>query len=480
MRPTFPRGTDNMPTIEAMTAERDQLDARLKTLADTGRPEDQPEFDRLLGERTALNDTIERHQSIRRSAERGHVEHSQGPTVIRKAYGGNPWDGPAAGPAEIHDRAKAAMDCGTHLPHHVRQTVTELVEREEPFTFGPSVARWALETSAPAYERAFASFLRNPERGHLEWSEDERIAWANVQTVMRSMSTTNASAILPTALDPAVILTNSGTGEVGAVGNIIRTEVTATSPWAGVTSSGSTFSWDTEGAEVSDDSPTLVSKTVPLYPARGFIAATFEQVYSAGDGFANEITKILTDGMSNLVETAMVTGSGSSQPTGIFTALDAIGGAQELVSTTAAQIGVEDLDAVYEALSPRFRNRAVWVMAPKWLNAIRNLGTAVSNSFTVDLSAGVPQSLYGRPVIVSGDAPTTTTTTALDQRLVFFDPTQYLRALGVGSGVEFISNLFGTSAGRPTGHRGWFMHARVGGDLLISQSGILLMDKTSA
>ncbi|HZM74660.1 MAG TPA: hypothetical protein VFC19_02980 [Candidatus Limnocylindrales bacterium] len=41
--------------------------------------------------------------------------------------------------------------------------------------------------------------------------------------------------------------------------------------WKGITSAGVTWSFDTEAAAVSDDSPTLAQPTVTVFMARGFI-----------------------------------------------------------------------------------------------------------------------------------------------------------------------------------------------------------------
>ena len=56
----------------------------------------------------------------------------------------------------------------------------------------------------------------------------------------------------------------------------------------------------------------------------------------------------------------------------------------------------------------------------------------------------------------SDDAPTTQTTTALDQEILLGDFSQFVVADRLGSSAEFIPHLFSTSNGRPTGERGMF------------------------
>jgi HK97 family phage major capsid protein len=58
----------------------------------------------------------------------------------------------------------------------------------------------------------------------------------------------------------------------------------------------------------------------------------------------------------------------------------------------------------------------------------------------------------------------TSTTTLSANLLVVGDFSNYVIARRSGMTVEFVPNLFDTASGRPTGSRGWFAHARIGGN----------------
>ena len=125
-------------------------------------------------------------------------------------------------------------------------------------------------------------------------------------------------------LDPTLILTNNG------VSNAIRAisrNVTLTggaNKWNGVTTAGATASWDAELTEVSDDTPTVGPAQIPVYAAKALIMASIESFEDIA-GLTADVQMILADARDRLEAVAHATGSGSGQPTGIFTALaDAI------------------------------------------------------------------------------------------------------------------------------------------------------------
>ena len=209
--------------------------------------------------------------------------------------------------------------------------------------------------------------------------------------------------------------------------------------WNGVTSAGVTMSWDAELAEVSDDSPTVAAAQVPTYTAAGLVQASF-QAFGDISGLASDVLMLFADARDRLEAAAHATGSGSAQPTGIFTAIT---GSQAVVSTTAATIGLVDLQAVKRALTPRFRNQATWVMAPVYGDAIKTLGTALSASYTNDLTEANTSRLLGRPVVETDDAPTTQTTTVKDAEIIFGDFSQFVTASwgGMEIGVDPYVNM---------------------------------------
>jgi predicted phage gp36 major capsid-like protein len=100
------------------------------------------------------------------------------------------------------------------LPDHAAEKATQLVEQGS--TRDRSLAaRWAVAAGDPNYLTCFAKLLTAPTRGHLLWNEREQAAYrhaAEVQSELRAMSLTDASGgfMVPLTVDPAIMLTSSG------------------------------------------------------------------------------------------------------------------------------------------------------------------------------------------------------------------------------------------------------------------------------
>lgn len=330
---------------------------------------------------------------------------------------------------------------------------------------------WAMNIlgrSRPEYESGWAKLMMG--RGH-ELTNEERAAVA-VGT------NTQGGFLVPTHLDPTIILTNSGTS------NVIRglsrvVTLTEGNVWHGVTSAGVTASFDAELAEVSDDSPSVGGPSVTLFTARAFAQASIE-AFADISALTTDILMMFADARDRLEGAKHAVGTGTAEPWGIFAALDANTNV-EIISTTAATIGEVDIHSVYRQTPIRWRGRGTWLANPLYTLAVKRLGTAVSSSYSGDLREPVSERWLGRPVVESDDAPTTQTTTANDNEIVYGDFSNFLIVDKPGSmSVDFIPHLFNTTTNLPDGRRGWFAYWRNGSDSVNDLAFRLLQDKTSA
>lgn len=324
--------------------------------------------------------------------------------------------------------------------------------------------------STDTYESAWAKVITGQ---HVRLTEEER-------TSLSTVTDANGNYLVPTHLDPSVILTNDGSSNaIRAISRVVTLTRPGDTSWQGITSAGVTASFDAQLAEVSDDSPTFGQPSIPVHKAQAFVQASIEAAEDI-PGLASELLMMFADARDRLEGAAHATGTGSDQPTGIFTALDANTNV-EIVSTTAATIGKVDLDSVYRSVPVRFRGRSSWLMNPIWALAVHNLGTALSNSYTTNLTQGSTGTLYSRPVIESDDAPSAVTTTVKDNEIIFGDFQNYVIVDKPGSfGVQYVPTMFNTSNNLPDGRVGWHATWRTGADSVNDLAFRLLQDKTSA
>jgi HK97 family phage major capsid protein len=171
-----------------------------------------------------------------------------------------------------------------------------------------------------------------------------------------------------------------------------------------------------------------------------------------------EVTKLMNDGMTQLLNTAFTTRSGVGNPTGLITALT--GGASVVNTATGGTLAAADVYAVQSSLGPRFQGNARWVGNLAILNALRQEESGNGSLLFPELRNN-PPSLLSRPVHELSVMDNTIV--AGKHLLVYGDFSQYVITQRVGSSLELIPHLFGANR-RPTGQRGAWLWARYGAD----------------
>lgn len=383
-------------------------------------------------------------------------------SVIERRFR-DPWDlsevrsglTPRQQASEIRSRALAAIEKMPASEDKRREVMTRFIERFD--TKDARMSWLALATSSEAYVRAFGKLLGSQgDKSILDKDEQD--------AVVRAMSLTDSAGgyLIPFQLDPNVI--NTADGSFNQVRQISRQVVATGDVWNGVSSAGVTGSWDGEGVEVSDDSPTLAQPTVPVHKLAIFVPISIEALQDASN-VAQEVAEMIAFEKDRLESVAFVTGSGSGQPTGIVTALDA-NAASEVATATADTLVIGDVYKLDEALPARYRQRASWLAHRAIYNDVRQF-TNGGTELWERLSADVPPQLLGRSAYEAEAMDSFTPPTAgagNDNILIFGDFQNYVIADRVGTTVEFIPHLFHTANNRPSGQRGWYAYARVGAD----------------
>jgi HK97 family phage major capsid protein len=463
--------------INLLRQEIEQLDSDMRAalyvegtdeLRDDVTPEVRAEVQAKLAERNEKVALLETHQALASAARipaRTIEPGSKGPNLLitRSAY--EVLEDRSAKPIEMADAITRSIeplvDDADKMAHARRLLKAHMRDRDW--------ARGILARSTEAYSMAFGKILLQRE---YDLTAEER-------TVLGVTTNANGKFLLPTHLDPTIILTNSGSSNVIRSLSRVVTLTDGQPAWNGVSSAGVTASWDGEVVEVSDDSPTFSQPSIDTERAQALAQASISAAEDI-QGLASSLLDLFADAKDRLEGAAHATGNGTSQPKGIFTALNADTNVQ-ITSTTAATIGLVDLHSVYRSVPVRWRGRSTWVGNPLFTLAVKALGTAVSASFTTDLTMPSAGTLLGRPLVESDDAPSTTTTTALDNELILGDFSQYVIVDRPGDmAVEYIPHLFNTTTNLPDGRRAWYATWRNGADVTTTSAFRMLVDKTSA
>ncbi|ORB26622.1 phage major capsid protein [Mycolicibacterium parafortuitum] len=374
--------------------------------------------------------------------------------------------------SELRARALSAIEYMPGASDAVRAAATEILERHD--TVDSKIARHCLVTSDPAYLRAWSKTAKNPQNPML--SPDEQQAMREAEQ-FRAMSLTDSAGgfLVPFQLDPTVIVTSSGV--YSEITEAARQVVATGDVWHGVSAAAVQWSWDAEAAEVSDDSPTFGQPSIPVYKAAGFVPISIEGIQDMAN-VTEEVGKLFAEGQRDLEGTALITGSGSGQPTGIVTALS--GTSSVVNAATDDTFALADVYALQGALPARHRRNASWLANNLIYNRVRQFDTNGGAGLWSTLGEDRAQALLGRRVLEAEamDGTITTAGAGHNYAAIFGDFSNFVVARRLGMTVELIPHLFGANR-RPTGQRGWYAWYRVGSDS-INDDAFRMLDIVSA
>ncbi len=448
--------------------EQDDLDAETRTATSGHVTELEAEAMRLADERDELEARVEKRARLAAAAgDLPKVPAVEAPTVLLERTG-DPYDPDLAARAwspaaenEVRDAAQKAIE---RVEAWELESVGDAEQRTQlarRARRNPHISRLILATGSDAYKRAFAKAIVGQ---HYLMTPDEQAA------VSRAMSLTDASGgfAVPFPIDPTLIVT--GDGSTNPVRSVARVVDIDTDSWQGVSAGPTSFSWDGEAGEVSDDASTFAQPQVTPYKAQGFVPLSIE-IGADYPGLVDDLRMLFAQGKDDLEAVAFITGSGTNQPVGIVTAIDGTG--NDISSAAADTFAAGDVYTVHETLGPKYRSRATWLANVAIINDIRQFGTSDPN-FTVDMTAAGIPSLFGRPVLEASAMDGVINATAENNVLVFGDFSNYVIADRAGFQVELVPHLFATANNRPSGQRGWYAWWRTGGDSVNDDAFVLL------
>jgi len=375
-------------------------------------------------------------------------------------------------PSEIRDAALHTIEAGAKR----YRTSPEGLERAEHLARrGVAYARHIATYGQDVYADAWAK--RMSGRDYL-LSEQEARALA-VGTA------TSAGNLVPTHLDPTIVLTNGGAyNPFRQIGRVVTLPTPGPNTWNGVTSAGVTASWDAEANQVSDDSPETANPSIPVFKGAAYVEASYEAIEDVAN-LQSEIVMMFADAKDRLESVAFATGNGTTAPQGVITALDA-NTFVEVDNTTAATLGIVDLHTAFNGLAARFRDMSTWVMSPTIKGTVEQLGTGLGGAIMNDIEQGYGGQLLGRPVALSSSFPgTPSSATAVENWLVVGDFSNYVIVDKIGLSTVYNPVVVGANQ-RPTGSAGWYAHFRTGAEVTYSGTAttnrafVLLQDITSS
>ena len=170
---------------------------------------------------------------------------------------------------EATDRALKKLEvAGSGLRSGQLDKVERMIRCHSRELDGDKIARALLASETDAYRSAFMKGIM----GMPVFTPEEARAIEQVRAA--SLTAGSGGYGVPVLIDPSIILTSQES--LNPIRGIATVKSITSNVWKGVTSAGVSWSWDSEAAEVSDDSPTLEQPAITTYAARGFIPYSIE------------------------------------------------------------------------------------------------------------------------------------------------------------------------------------------------------------
>lgn len=209
-----------------------------------------------------------------------------------------------------------------------------------------------------------------------------------------------------------------------------------------VQTGGATFAWIGENGSYGTTQPTLGSVRYVSHKLGGYIPVSVELLQDTQSDIVGFIRDVGVQAIADLENAAFAAGSGSNQPEGLFTVSSVAGvsisDTTGAVSATAAITG-DNLIDVFHDLGRQYRARASWLMSDAAVKIIRKLKlTDNQYLWQPGLTAGQPDTILTRPVLVSDFAPTPAAST---KSIVFGDLSKYMIVDRLGITMQRLNEL---------------------------------------
>jgi HK97 family phage major capsid protein len=174
-----------------------------------------------------------------------------------------------------------------------------------------------------------------------------------------------------------------------------------------VTANISNYSWTTEVEAITPTDATTGKRTLTPHPVRKAVSASkyWRNVATMADQFLMEQLALI---YAYTIETAWISGSGSGEPLGMFTAdANGITTSQDVETATAVTIAYDDVVNTFFGLRPVYQSRATWVVSNDFVKICRKLKDAANHyvwqpdMMGANMVNGNPGTILGRPYICS-------------------------------------------------------------------------------
>lgn len=263
---------------------------------------------------------------------------------------------------------------------------------------------------------------------------------ADVLNVMTVGTSTDAGYLVPQEFETNLLEYLLSNDPIRAGATIIQTRSDRNIP---IETAKGTFAYIAEGGTYGKVDPAVARVVLSAYKSGGIVQISEELLQDSFFDLPSYLGRLAGERYMKLGESMWNAGAGTTQPLGIFSTT-AVGGVslgnnQGAVSATPI-IASDDLINTYHSLTRAYRTKASWITSDTMVKMIRKLKDTLNQYlWQPGLVAGAPDTLLGRPVLVSDYAPAPAVNT---QSIAFGDLSYYYIGDRLGMTMQRLNELY--------------------------------------
>lgn len=322
----------------------------------------------------------------------------------------------------------------------------------------------------------------SPLTGKPEKPEDEKVGRASnaykedfdrhlrgktlLHNVLSEGTDADGGYLVPEEFERQIVKTLDEANVIRSLAKVITTNSERKIP---VAASHSTAQWTLENGAYTESNPTFGQKQIDAYKLTDLIRVSQELLQDSAFDLESYIADEFARAFGIAEEQAFCVGTGTNQPTGIFTAN---GGTVGVTAAATTAITADELISLVYALKSPYRRNAKFLMNDATVAAIRKLKDLNgAYMWQPSVQAGQPDRLLGYEIYTSPYVPTLA---AGALAVAFGDFQNYWIADRAGRTVQRLNELYATN-----GQVGYVATERVDGKVILAEGIQLLKMKAS-
>lgn len=222
-----------------------------------------------------------------------------------------------------------------------------------------------------------------------------------VHNVLSEGTDADGGYLVPTEFEREVI---TGLTDAGAIREIANVITTASERKIAVAATSAVAHWTDENAAYTETSPTFTQKALDAYKMTCLIRVSEELLQDSFFNLEGYLRDEIVRAFAVLEDEAFCVGTGSGQPTGIFTAN---GGDVGVTTASADKVTFEEITDLIYSLKAPYRRNGRFMTNDSTIAAIRKIKDGNGQYiWQPSLQAGQPDRLLGYELRTTPSAPT--------------------------------------------------------------------------